>query len=96
MMDSIGSQLISSYRMLTEAVRRRRVEADASDRFVEKILGFNLTQRQYDRGRHFIDGIVERKGKEALTPLWDDPRALPTASEIDAPGLWLARLDLPD
>jgi putative hydrolase len=95
-MDSIGSQLISSYRMLTEAVRRRRVEADASDRFVEKILGFNLTQRQYDRGRHFIDGIVERAGRDAIAPLWENPQALPTPSEIDAPGLWLARLELTD
>ena len=95
-MDSIGSHLISSYNMLTEAVRRRRVEADASDRFVEKILGFNLNQRQYDRGKHFIDGIVERSGKDAVARLWDDPQALPTPSEIDAPGLWLARIELPD
>ncbi len=95
-MDSIGAHLISSYNMLTEALRRRRVEADASDRFVEKILGFNLTQRQYDRGRHFIDGIVERSGTDALSRLWDAPAALPTPSEIDAPGLWLARIDLPE
>ena len=25
-----------------------------------------------------------------------DERDLPTANEIDAPGLWLARIDLPD
>src|SRR5688572_26582221 len=95
-MDSIGAHLISSYSMLTEALRRRRVEADASDRFVEKILGFNLTQQQYDRGRHFIDGIVERSGAEALAQLWDSARTLPTPSEIDAPGLWLARIEFPD
>jgi putative hydrolase len=95
-MDSIGAHLISSYGMLTEALRRRRVEADASDRFVEKILGFNLTQQQYDRGRHFIDGIIERSGPEALAQLWETPRALPTPAEIDAPGLWLARLELPN
>jgi len=95
-MDSIGAQLISSYAMLTEALRRRRVEADASDRFVEKILGFNLTQQQYDRGRHFIGGIVERSGPEAVAQLWDSARTLPTPNEIDAPGLWLARLELPE
>ena len=95
-MDSIGSQLISSYGMLTEALRRRRVEADASDRFVEKILGFNLTQQQYDRGRHFIDGVVERSGPGGLAQLWESARTLPTPSEIDAPGLWLARIEIPD
>jgi len=95
-MDSIGAQLISSYRMLTEALRRRRVEADASDRFVEKILGFNLTQQQYDRGRHFIDGIVERGGPDAVARLWESARTLPTPAEIDAPGLWMARIELPE
>jgi putative hydrolase len=95
-MDSIGAHLISSYRMLTEALRRRRVEADTSDRFVEKILGFNLTQQQYDRGRHFIDGIIERSGPDALPQLWESARTLPTPAEIDAPGLWLARIEIPD
>jgi putative hydrolase len=95
MMDSIGSKLIGTYQMLTEALRRRRVEADASDRFVERILGFNLTQQQYDRGRHFVDGVVERSGADGLGRLWSSAQTLPTPSEVDAPGLWLARIDLP-
>jgi putative hydrolase len=92
-MDSIGHTLISSYPQLTEALRRRRVETDASDRFVERVLGFNLTQTQYDRGRRFVEGVVERAGTTGLARLWEAPRTLPTPSEIDAPGLWLARLE---
>ena len=38
-------------------LRRRRVEADRSDRFVERILGLDLSQRVYDRGRNFVDGV---------------------------------------
>jgi putative hydrolase len=94
-MDSIGSSLMASYPMLTEALRRRRVESSKSDRFVERILGLDLSQRQYERGQAFVRGVVERAGDGGLARLWDSPHTLPTPAEIDAPGLWLARIDLP-
>ena len=96
LMDDIGQGLIGSYDMVTEAMRRRRVTADPSDRFVERLLGLELTQAQYERGSAFIDGIVDRAGREALDRLWASERELPTPAEVDAPGLWLARIDLPD
>jgi putative hydrolase len=95
-MDSVGTSLMPSYGMLTEALRRRRVEADRSDRFVERILGLDLSQRQYERADTFVAGVVERAGADALDRLWQSERTLPTAAEIDAPGLWLARIDLPE
>ncbi|HUW02553.1 MAG TPA: zinc-dependent metalloprotease [Acidimicrobiales bacterium] len=95
-MDDIGATLIGSYGMLTEALRRRRVESAPSDRFVERLLGLELDQAQYDRGAAFVDGIVERAGPDALRRLWSDERRLPTPAEVDAPGLWLARIELPD
>ena len=95
-MDDIGSTLIGSYRQVTEAVRRRRVGTGEADRFVERILGLDLTQEQVDRGAAFVDGVVERSGGEGLDRLWADERNLPTPAEVDAPGLWLARIDLPD
>ena len=42
LMDEIGQGLIGSYDMVTEAMRRRRVTADPSDRFVERLLGLEL------------------------------------------------------
>ncbi len=95
-MDQIGHGLLSSYSMVTEAVRRRRVEADESTRFVERLFGLELTQAQYDRGTSFVSGVVERAGDEGLARLWARERDLPTPAEVDAPGLWLARIDLPD
>jgi putative hydrolase len=95
-MDHIGANLISSYGMVTEAMRRRRVEASEADRFVERLLGLHLTQDRYDRAASFVDGVVERAGFGALERLWADERDLPTPAEVDAPGLWLARIDLPD
>jgi putative hydrolase len=94
-MDKVGGKLIGSYGMVTEALRRRRVETSDADRFVERLLGLELTQATYDRGSAFVDGVVERAGEEALARLWEGERMLPSPPEVDAPGLWLARIDLP-
>lgn len=94
-MDHIGAQLIGSYDRLAEALRRHRVEASESDRFVERLLGLELDQDQYERGAAFASGVVERAGSEGLRRLFTDPANLPTPSEVDAAGLWLARIDLP-
>ena len=93
--DAVGSSLLSNTTMISEAVRRRRVEADDSDRFVERLFGLELTQATYDRGAAFVAGIVERAGNDGLVRLWESERTLPTPAELEAPGLWLARIELP-
>ncbi|HEY8525424.1 MAG TPA: zinc-dependent metalloprotease [Acidimicrobiales bacterium] len=95
-MDQVGNKLITSYGMLTEALRRRRVETSEADRFVERLLGLELTQATYDKGAAFVDGVIERAGPEGLARLWEGERMLPSPPEVEAPGLWLARIELPD
>ncbi len=94
-MDQTGGSIIGSYGRVTEALRRRRTQTGASDRLVERLLGLELDQNQFDRGTAFVEGVIERAGTEGLDRLFDDPAHLPTPSEVDAPGLWLARIDLP-
>ena len=93
-LDVVGGKLITDYGMLAEALRRRRVEAAEADRFVERLFGLELTQATYDRGAAFVGGVLDRAGDDGLRRLWDDAVNLPTPSEVNAPGLWLARLDL--
>ena len=50
---------------------------------------------QYEKGHAFVRGVVERAGDDGLARLWHSERELPTPAELDAPGLWLARIDLP-
>ena len=95
-MDTTGRGLIGSYGQLTEALRRRRVEATDGERFAGRLLGLELGRTQYERGAAFIRGVVDRAGEDALGRLWRTGRELPTPAELDAPGLWLARIDLPD
>ena len=37
----------------------------------------------------------DRAGEDGLRRLWLSPVELPTPAEVDAPGLWLERIDLP-
>ena len=92
--DVVGSDLITGYPQLTEALRRRRVEAAAADRFVERLFGLELTQATYDRGSAFVRGVLEREDEAGLRRLWEGDEQLPTPAEVDAPGLWLARISL--
>jgi putative hydrolase len=91
--ESVSSGLLSDAGRLTEALHRRRVEAAPADRLVEQLLGLELGPATFERGEAFVQGVVERGGPGALTPLWRDERGLPTPAEVDAPGLWLARLE---
>lgn len=95
-MDGVGRRLITSYGALSEAMKRRRVERSEGDRFVEHLFGLELNQAQYDRGAAFVRGVVERAGEDELARLWVSARELPTPAEVDAPGLWLERIDIPD
>ncbi|MTA64161.1 MAG: hypothetical protein F2518_07430 [Actinobacteria bacterium] len=93
-LDTLGARLIPEYDRVTEALRRRRVEAGPASRFVERLFGLELSQSTFDRGSHFVDGIVQRSGSDALSQLWKDEAHLPTPAELDAPGLWLARVGI--
>ncbi len=59
-------------------------------------LGLDPTVEQVAGGSVSAAGAADRRGSEGLGGLWAIGRNLPTPSEVDAPGLWLARIDLPD
>jgi putative hydrolase len=92
----IGTGLIPEVARVQEATRRHRVVLGESERFIERLLGVELTREHYDKGRAFCAGVVERDGEEALARLWESPRHAPTPNELEAPGLWLARIELPE
>jgi putative hydrolase len=91
----IGRRLIPTFDQIHEAKKRHRVERGEAERFIEGLLGLKLERAHYERGQAFVEGVVERAGIEGLNRLWEDPSMLPTPNELDAPGLWLARIDLP-
>lgn len=94
-MDNVGRRLIAGYGPITEALRRRRLEEGRGNRILGKLLGVGLDEAAYTRGQAFVRGVLERAGDTGLNRLWASDRELPTPAEVDAPGLWLARIDLP-
>jgi putative hydrolase len=95
MVDSVAARLIGGDALrIAEAVRRRRLEATAEDVFIERLLGLQVTPAQVQRGKNFVAGVVDRAGEQALVRLFAAPDSLPRPAEIDAPGLWLARIEL--
>ena len=93
--DSVAVRVIGGDALrIAEAVRRRRVEVSPDDVFVQRLLGMQLTHEQVQRGKTFAGGVVDRVGEAGLTQLLTKPAALPTPAELDAPGLWIARLEL--
>jgi putative hydrolase len=92
--DAVAARVVGGSALrIAEAVRRRRVETTAADSFVERLLGIRLGEDQVARGKAFVQGVVDRAGDHGLRPLLDRPDAIPTPAEVDAPGLWLARLE---
>lgn len=91
--DAVAVRVIGGEALrVAEAVRRQRVERSPDDVFVEKLLGIRVGDDQVGRGKSFVQGVVDRVGEHGLTGLLRLPDSLPTPSEIDAPGLWIARV----
>ncbi len=95
-LERVGAKLIPSFRQIHEAMERHRVERGEAEVFIEGLLGLKLERHHYEQGAAFCRGVIERAGPEGLNRLWESERMLPTPAEIDAPGLWLARIELPD
>ncbi len=94
--DAISALVLGGGEQIAEAVRRRRVESAPHDSFVEQLLGLRLTRQQVERGHAFAAGVTERAGHDGLSQLFNKTGNLPTPNELDAPGLWLARIELQD
>lgn len=95
LVDSVAVALIGGDALqIAEAVRRRRAERSADDVYVHRLLGLRLDQAQVQRGKQFIAAVVDRVGEARLCELLSTPGALPTPAEFEAPGLWIARLEL--
>jgi putative hydrolase len=94
--DQVGARILGNPARISEAARRRRIESGEETTFVERLLGLRLDRSRVEQGKSFVAGVVERAGTTGLDPLFDRTNSLPTKAELEAPGLWLARLEISD
>jgi coenzyme F420 biosynthesis associated uncharacterized protein len=90
-MDAVGAEVIEDLASLRAALERRRGDRTGLLRLFEKLIGMELKLRQYQQGKRFCDGVVERAGIAGLNRVWEGPERLPTLAELDDPGGWLDR-----
>ena len=91
---TVAESLTSNPAALREAWYRYRIEEGKGEIAFAGLFGLAVGQAEVDRGRAFVQGVIERAGTDALARLWTDELDLPTPAEVDAPGLWLARIGL--
>ncbi len=94
LMGRVCSNLIPSHLDIRQHFADRADRSDPGDRFMEHLLGLDITLETIERGRRFVAGVVDRIGDDGLVRLWQDELDLPTPAEVDAPGLWVARIGL--
>ena len=94
--ERLGGRLLNDFPRVHEAMQRHHIERGEAERFIEQLLGLRLDRDHYEQGESFCRGVIERAGMDGLNRLWESEHLLPTPNELDAPGLWLARIDLPD
>jgi putative hydrolase len=92
--EAIGERMVSAHERIDEALRRHRLERGEAASFVDRLLGLELERRHYEEGVAFCRGVIERAGFDGLNRLWEGEHMVPTRSELEAPGLWLARIEL--
>jgi putative hydrolase len=92
----VTERLVPTGAQIHEAFTRHRIDRGEAGHFVDALLGIDLGRDDYERGRRFCEGVVERAGLDGLNRLWSAEERVPTPPELEAPGLWLARIDLPD
>ncbi len=95
-LERVGHRLIPTFDRIHEAMARHRLERGDAERFVEGLLGLATDREDYERGTAFCAGVIERAGIDALHRLWERPEMAPTPNDFDAPGLWLARIEMLD
>ncbi|MDQ1518233.1 MAG: hypothetical protein QOE80_4063 [Actinomycetota bacterium] len=92
--ERLAEPMIKSLPTIREAMRRHRVERSEADRFIQRLLGLDPSRRLHDQAAAFCRGVEERAGSQALDRLLEAESMLPTPAELEAPGLWLARIEL--
>jgi putative hydrolase len=91
---ALAQQFLGSDQRIDEALRRRRLANVHGSSLLRELTGASVSDEQAGQAEAFVAGVIERSDVAALAPLWEELAGLPTSAELDAPGLWLARVAL--
>ncbi len=91
-MDKVGRDILPSYEEMSKAFRRRRESRTGAERFIQRMLGFDLKLQQYQIGELFCREVEEKEGLSFLNFAWKREENLPSYEEILHPFIWINRM----
>ena len=94
-MDAVGADVIEDLPRLRAALERRRADRTGLLRLLERLIGMDMKLRQYELGKRFCDGVVERAGIAGLNRVWEGPIGSRRSPSWTIPAAWLARTEPP-
>jgi putative hydrolase len=92
-MDIVGQEIIPTFKEMSVAFRHRRDGKSGAERFVERMLGFDLKLQQYQVGELFCREVVEKKDLDFLNLAWKREENLPSGDEIRNAFQWIERIE---
>jgi uncharacterized protein (DUF2342 family) len=81
------------YDDLRRKLDQRRQGRGPVERLIRRLLGLSVKRRQYERGNSFFSAVVEARGIETASLVWESPEMLPTDEEFDDPDAWITRVE---
>ena len=85
--------LDAEYDDLRRKIDDRRGNRGPIAAILRRVLGLGMKRRQYERGKEFFDAVIDARGVEGASVVWDAPENLPDEAELEEPTLWLGRVD---
>jgi coenzyme F420 biosynthesis associated uncharacterized protein len=79
-------------RTMRSRMDARRARRTGLGDIIARALGMGMKLRQYELGKAWSDAVAAEAGIEGLNRVWDDPGALPSPGELEAPAEWSARV----
>ena len=92
-MDAVGPDVVATVAQIRAAFNRRRARpSNPVHRVLRALLGIDAKIAQYERGKIFVDHVVDQAGMAAFNTVWTGPDTLPVDAEIADPQRWMSRV----
>ncbi len=91
-MNAIGKDVLPDFERIEQRIEERKGRRTVAEQLFNRITGMDLKMAQYAEGQKFVDAIVEQRGIEFATKVWERAENLPTITEIRNPQQWITRI----
>ena len=91
-MNAIGQQILPNFDEIERRIEARKEMRTPAQHLFNRITGMDLKLLQYQQGQHFVDTVVQQRGIEFASRVWERAENLPTLEEIRNPERWIARM----